>query len=103
MLSKKYRLPVQSVLKERGRLIRGRYLNIVIYNGARLYSRVGVVVPVAFSAKATERNEAKRAIYDAMDWQAVSKKPIDVVVRVTKSAHGIDSRAILDELRQLSA
>lgn len=101
MLAKKYRLPVQSVLNVKGRLIRGRYLNIVVYPSVKKYVQVGVVVPIAYSDKAVARNALKRAIYDGLDWQATKMPVRSFVVRVTKVAHNADSRAILDELRQL--
>ena len=65
MLSKKYRLPVQSVLGIRGTVRRSRYFLMKIFPAAVGYPRLGVVVSTAVASRATVRNRLRRLIYTA--------------------------------------
>jgi ribonuclease P protein component len=65
MLSKKYRLPVQSVLRKNGLTHRGPYFFLKKYESALPYARFGVVVSSKVAPLATRRAKIKRLYYEA--------------------------------------
>lgn len=75
MLAKKYRLPVQSVLKQRGVTRRSRYFFLKIFPAALPYSRFSVVTSASTIKKATRRNQLKRLMYAAAK-QVLPKLPV---------------------------
>lgn len=66
MLAKKYRLPVQSVLSQKGIARRGRYFYVKVFKAALPYSRAGVVVSGKVAPKASARNKLKRLVYEKL-------------------------------------
>ncbi len=101
MLAKKYRLPVQSVLRVRGTLKRGRYLSLKIMTGALAYSRFGVVIGSSVDKRATARNALRRLLYNALEQRILTQPSVDVVITVHASARSAPEHAILEELRSL--
>lgn len=66
MLSKKYRLPIQSVIGKRAKIIKSRYFSIKIFPNSLLYCRFGVSISKKVSAKAVIRNKIKRQIFNGI-------------------------------------
>lgn len=64
MLAKKHRLPVQFFLKKTGKIYRGRYFLLKVFDPEQDFSRVGVVVGRKVSKKAAERNKLKRIVFN---------------------------------------
>lgn len=102
MLAKKYRLPVQSVLNQRNRTVRGRYFNIKIFPPTTPFVRVGVVVGAKVALKASARNKLKRAVYSETSKLLAYLKPGEYLIIAQKGAYeALSNDAILGELRQL--
>jgi ribonuclease P protein component len=102
MLAKKYRLPVQSVLDQKGVIRRGRYFLVKTFPTALPHSRLGVVVGSSVAAKATARNALRRSLYAAV-WPVVSRKEIrDYLVIARRGSYPLGaSDAIIKELNSL--
>lgn len=64
MLAKKYRLPIQNVIGEKAKVIKGQYFSIKIFPNSLPYCRFGLSVSKKVSAKAVVRNEIKRQIFN---------------------------------------
>lgn len=74
MLSKKYRLPVQSVTgKTPVATYRGRYFSVKRFGAAGGVVRIGVVVPAGVIALATRRAACRRMLYEA------ARKGIEII------------------------
>jgi RNase P protein component len=101
MLSKKYRLPVQSVLSKKGRLVRGRYLFIRIFDAGQTYSRFAVVIGNSVDARSSWRNSMRRLLYNALKQRILTQPRVDAVITLQKAARSADKNVIIDELMQL--
>ena len=64
MLAKKYKLPIQSLINKKGKLVKTPYFLVKIYVAELLHSRFGVTISVKVAKKATERNRLKRLAYN---------------------------------------
>lgn len=102
MLAKKYRLPVSSVLNQKGLMRRGRYFIVKVFPPARAYSRLSAVVSAKVSPTAAGRNALKRLVY------ATSRAPLfalpvaDYLVIAQKGAYDkAASDGIIKELKNL--
>ncbi len=65
MLAKRYRLPVQSVLRKSGRSIKGRYFLLKVFPNDLAFNRFGVIINKQVSKKSTARNKLKRLIMES--------------------------------------
>jgi RNase P protein component len=101
MLAKKYRLPVQSVLNKKGRLIRGRYLFIRVFDARQAYSRFAVIIGNSVDARSSWRNGMRRLLYNALKRRILTQPRVDAVITLQKAAHAADKNVIIDELMQL--
>ena len=66
MLAKKYRLPIQEVVKKTGETLKTPYFLIKIFSNNFSYARVGIVISKKIAPKATDRNRLKRKIFFAI-------------------------------------
>ncbi len=64
MLSKKYRLPVNSTIGKSGKSLKSRYFLLKIFSNSSSFNRFGVVISKKVAKKAVDRNRFKRAVYD---------------------------------------
>ena len=65
MLSKKNKLPIQHFVGVRPwQTIRSPYFTIKLFSATLPYSRFGVVISKKVFAKATQRNQLKRLVFD---------------------------------------
>jgi len=64
MLSKKFRLPIQSVLNKSGRIFRSRSFLIKVFSNQSEFNRFGVVISKKVDKRAVKRNLIKRIILD---------------------------------------
>ena len=63
MLAKKYRLPIQTVIGKKGKILKDPYFLLNVMPSRLPYSRYGIVVSKKVSAKATERNRIRRKLF----------------------------------------
>lgn len=101
MLKKAHRLLVQEAKSRRGIQKRGTLFVVKIFESPKPHSRAGVVVSRAVSAKATERNRIKRAVYDFFAPRINQVPPRDFVVIVQKGAEMASKDDMIKELSQL--
>ncbi len=101
MLAKKYRLNVQSVLRVRGTLMRGRYFTIKVLPAKYSYSRFAVVIGASAIKLATKRNALRRLLYTALKQRILTQPAVDVVITVQGAARDAAAHGILEELRSL--
>ncbi|MBU4348105.1 ribonuclease P protein component [Patescibacteria group bacterium] len=72
MLAKKYRLPIQSVLRKNGHSFKSRYFLFKVFSRPieldttqkTDFNRFGVIISKKVSKKATDRNQLKRIVFD---------------------------------------
>lgn len=99
MLSKKYRLPVQSVIgKTPVTTYRGRYFSVKRFAPTRGLTRVGVVVPASIVKTSSRRTAYRRALYTAvrMNLELISPGEYLVLIREAYPPQEVD--AIIKEL-----
>ncbi|OGY64091.1 MAG: ribonuclease P protein component [Candidatus Harrisonbacteria bacterium RIFCSPLOWO2_02_FULL_41_11] len=63
MLSKKYRLPIQKMLKEKSTAVKTPYFLIKIFRNSLPYSRFGVIVSKKIARLAVRRNKLRRLVF----------------------------------------
>ncbi len=102
MLAKKYRLPVSSVLNQKGLTRRGRYFIVKTFSPAHAYSRLSAVVSAKVSPTAVGRNALKRSVYAAAGTLLSSLPIADYLVIAQKGAYDTAaSDGIIKELKNL--
>lgn len=102
MLSKKYRLPIQSVLNQKGETTKGRYFFVKKYPTSNAYPRFGVVVSAKVAPKATGRNKLKRAVYAEIKQLLAQLKAKEYLILAQKGAYeALGNDAMISELNIL--
>jgi len=100
MLAKKYKLPVQSFVKKAGKTHRSRHFLLKVFDPAKKYSRVGVIISRKTAAKAAKRNQLKRIVFNFFR-QHIAALPIkDYLVIVLPSAAEADKEELILGLRE---
>ncbi len=101
MLAKKYRLPVQSVLRKNGRTYRGPYFFIKKYPPALAYSRYSVVVANKVAPLSTARSYIKRLYYRAIRPLMAETPPGDYLITAMQAPYeSLPVDAIIKELKK---
>jgi len=102
MLSKKYRLPVQSILNQRGLTSRSRYFFAKLFAPVKPYSRFGVIVSAKVAPKASGRNMLKRIIYSEIRRLSPQLPIKDYLITAQKGAYElVGNDGIISELNLL--
>jgi len=73
MLSKKYRLPVQSFFAERSKTIKNSFFIVRFKENNLSFNRFGVLVSKKVSKKATRRNMLKRMVFNFIKANKLNK------------------------------
>jgi len=76
MLAKKYRLPIQTAIGKRGRIIKDFYFLLNIFPNQLPYFRFGIVISKKVSAKATERNRIRRKLFSIIENNFLKKQKV---------------------------
>lgn len=104
MISKKYRLPLQSFFRRQPkRESRGRYFLYKFFPKEKSYPRFGVAVGKKIFPTATARNELRRIIYKTLQENFSTLNPEnDVVIVATKKIGSTQEKhAMIDELLKI--
>ncbi len=101
MLSKKYRLPIQSFLKTKGKVFKTPYFLLRIFPANFSYSRFGVVVSRKTAARATERNRLRRLAYNFLRDSRDTYSLGDYIVNLLPPAANLPKDVFLRELEKL--
>ena len=67
MLAKQYRLPIQTTLGKKSRILKTPYFLIKIFPTSLPYGRAGIVASLKISKKAVIRNSLKRKFFLILD------------------------------------
>lgn len=106
MLAKKFRLPIQSWLKERKRITirKSDFFVIRESDNDLAFSRFGVVISKKVSKSAVKRNEIKRIIFDFIRLRKLNETGgRDVLITVLPPVSQLEKSEIEKELsRQLT-
>lgn len=101
MLSKKQRLPIQFFVGKRGKLAKGSYFLVKIYDTKEFSSRFGVTVSAKVSKKAVERNRLKRMAYNFIQ-EYYKKIPVgDYWISVLPPAAKLEKENFQKELKKI--
>ncbi|MDP3999450.1 MAG: ribonuclease P protein component [bacterium] len=66
MLAKKYRLPIQSVVKKSGQTARSRYFLLKFFPNQLEFNRIGVIISKKVAKGAVVRNKIKRTLFNSL-------------------------------------
>jgi ribonuclease P protein component len=113
MLAKKYRLPIQSVLRKNGHSFKSRYFLFKIFSGkTRLidsgqtaFNRFGVIISKKVSKKAVDRNRLKRIIFDSVKKFIFSQSKdylngLDILIILSPGVANLKKIDIIKELNE---
>lgn len=99
MLAKRYRLPIQSVVKKSGQTIKGRYFLLKIFDNSLGYNRFGVIISKKAAKKAALRNKLKRIIMDVFGPYVLSGgKKRDFLIIVSPQIINLKPEAVKKEI-----
>lgn len=101
MLAKKYRLPIQSVIKNKAQPVRGRFFFLKIYSPALNYGRFGVIISKKTAPAATLRNKLKRVVYDFIRIHREKFPIADYAITILPPAVSLPKDVFLQELTNL--
>lgn len=102
MLSKKHRLPIQSLLTSPAATKRSRYFTVKTFTSKLLYGRFGVVISKHVAPKATQRNRIKRIIFNAVKANVAERAGVDTLIIIIPAISELKSKdAIINELYKL--
>lgn len=101
MLAKKFRLPIQTVIGKKGKILKDSYFLLNVMPNCLLYSRYGIVVSKKVSAKATERNRIKRIIFSALNPKKIP--PRDFLIIVSPKIKELKKEEIIKQLKLVSS
>ncbi|MDD5547922.1 MAG: ribonuclease P protein component [Candidatus Pacebacteria bacterium] len=105
MLAKKYRLPIQTVLKQKsGHSFKSRYFLFKIFSSDLPFSRFGLIVSKKISKKAVDRNRIKRLVFNYLrkniSLNRKNSKSDDVLIITMKN---IPEKEKLEAIEDLSS
>jgi len=107
MLSKKYRLLIQSVLNKSGRSLRSRSFLLKIFQNKESFNRFGVVISKKVDKSAVKRNRLKRIIFEGVkNFVCQSKnnensQKLDVLIILSPAVAKMEKTDIIRELTDL--
>ncbi len=101
MLAKRYRLPIQHYVKERGRSKSNRVFSVRVFLGATAVNRFGVVIPRAIAKKATTRNQIRRLVFSFLQSKKNHKPVQDFLIIARSPIVSLPSKDILRALTDL--
>lgn len=100
MLAKKFKLPIQTAVGKKGKVLKTPFFLVKIFSSALDFSRFGVVVSSKISKKATERNRLKRRVYDFLRAEGGKLPAADYWISVLGSAAGLPKDKFVGELKK---
>lgn len=99
MLSKKYRLPIQTVINSKALIKKGAYFTVKTFTSPHPYARIGVTISKSVSPKATVRNKLKRIIFTGLTPVVKTRPNTDILVIVKPQVSELAAKdAIIREL-----
>ena len=102
MLSKQYRLPIQSIPKKDGRTIKGRYFLFKVFPNDLSFNRFGIIISKKVAKKSTERNRLKRLMFNALKDDLLPRQGAgnDFLIIVSPNILKLSPEEIKKELKQ---
>ncbi len=103
MIAKKYKLPIQRVLRKKADAMSGsNFFSVKVFNNSLPISRFGIVISKKVSAKATERNKIKRKIFNFIQKRKIYLKGgKDFLIIVKPIAKNISNELLKKELQKI--
>lgn len=103
MIAKKYKLPIQQVLKKKADSISGgNFFSVKIFNNSLPISRFGIVISKKVSAKATERNKIKREAFNLIQKRkSYLKGGKDFLIIVKPIVKNLSKELLKNELQKI--
>ncbi len=103
MIAKKYKLPIQQVLRKKADVVSGsNFFSVKVFNNSLPISRFGIVISKKVSAKATERNKIKRKIFNFIQKRKIYLKGgKDFLIIVKPIAKNISNELLKKELQKI--
>ena len=114
MLSKRFRLPIQSVLpphlkvrcgglNKSGRTFRGRSFLIKVFSSPVNFNRFGVVISKKVDKRAVKRNWIKRIVLDAAKKFVIAenKNKLDILIIISPTMIKMEKADIIKELDEV--
>ncbi|MEK9170308.1 MAG: ribonuclease P protein component [Patescibacteria group bacterium] len=74
MLAKKFRLPIQTVIGKKGKILKDSYFLLNVMPNLLSYSRYGMVISKKVLTKATERNRIRRKLFSVIEKNFLEKQ-----------------------------
>lgn len=101
MLAKKYRLPIQSVVKKRGHSLGGRYFLLKIFSSNLAFNRFGIIISKKVAKKSTERNRLKRLFFNTLkEFIFAGRKKYDFLILVSPNVSQLETKDLKKELQK---
>ncbi|HEY4500070.1 MAG TPA: ribonuclease P protein component [Candidatus Paceibacterota bacterium] len=101
MLPKKYRLPIQGVVGRKSRFTKKSDIFLLkFFNSTLPHCRFGIIVSKQVAAKAVERNQIKRSIFQALQTYITMIPSMDVLIIVSSAIKRVPKAEIILQLEQ---
>ncbi len=97
MLKKRYRLPIQEMIKKNGKTIRGPFFLIKIFQSQFPYSRFGIIISKKATKDAVKRNKLKRLIFSILN--PVEKMEKDFLIIVSPAINKLEKKEIIEQIK----
>ena len=99
MLAKKYRLPIQEMIKKNGKATKGPFFLIKIFQSQFPYSRFGIIISKKVAKGAVKRNKLKRLIFSILNPLEKIKK--DFLIIVSPAISGLKEKEITEQIKSV--
>lgn len=101
MLSKRFKLPIESFIVKRGKIVKNPFFLVKIYTPSLPYSRFGVTVSVKSAGKAVKRNRIRRLVYDFLAKNKENLPLADYWISVLPGAPSLLENQFMGELKKV--
>ena len=99
MLAKKYRLPIQSVMRKSGQSIKGRYFLLKVFSSNLAFNRFGIIISKKVAKLSSRRNRIKRIIFNAtQEFLFSGSQHKDYLIIVSPKAAALNPEDIKKEI-----
>lgn len=97
MLAKKYRLPIQEMIKKNGKAIKWPFFLIKIFQSRFPYSRFGIIISKKAAKSAVKRNKLKRLIFSVLNpMENIGK---DFLIIISPAMDKIEKEEIIEQIK----
>ena len=103
MLAKRYRLPIQSVVKKSGQTARSRYFLLKFFPNQLEFNRIGVIISKKVAKGAVVRNKIKRTLFNSLKEFVKNggSNKRDFLIIVSPQAAPLPSEDLKKEIQEL--